>query len=1270
MPARVGIDTGGTFTDLVLFDEKTCQVTMFKKPSTPDHPADAIFHALDASHAGPADVTQLVVGTTISTNTLIQRTGPTVVYITTEGFRDVPFIQRVDRQDPYELTWQKPQPLVERRSALEVRERIGAEGQVITALTSDALAELTRELTRQLPTDAQGSSHVLAVNLLFAYANPEHENLLGQWLGEHLPHLHYSLSHEVSSVWREYERASTTIVDAYLKPVVTRFLDVLTAELAQRGYACPLAIMKSNGGQVLAESAAHKPVQTVLSGLSGGIVAGKAFGSSAGEANVITLDMGGTSADVGMVSDGEIGYVAEFDLAFGLPIVNHAIDLVAVGAGGGSIAWIDEGGLLNVGPQSAGAQPGPVCYGFGGTDVTVSDANLVLNRLNADYFLGGEMALERDLAVTKTAELGRRLGLGLEETAQAIIEIANENMANLIRQQCAHRGTDPRDFALVAFGGAGPLHAVDVAASLGVETVVVPPHPGLASALGTLLASPRAEIRRTDYRRSDSVTPEFVDALLEDMTVEAVTLLEQEGFTGEPAIVRTIGMRYIGQHYDREVIVRGARVGREELAEAVRDFHRQHESSYGYSFSGEAVEFVHFCVTAAGKGADVRLPTPARGPLCDPHEVRQVWFDRRGWVETPIYRRSALCAGVRIDGPAVIEEVDATTLVPHGYLLEMHSTGSLRLTNSHQNGAEGAVADTHRRAGGIDMSIMNGHLVSIAQEMGLHMMRTAYSAIFSESRDFSCAVLNAQGDVVGQGRFCPSHLGALSHTVKSVLSEFSSQDWNPGDVVLHNDPYRGGCHMPEHMLVRPVFCDGALVAFVSTIGHLAEIGAMVPGSFASNATEVYQEGLRLPPVHLMRAGEPNRDVWEIILANHRTPRSSSGDLHAMVGSLAVGERRLQELFSKYGAAFVLSVTDDLMDYSERLVRAQLQEVPAGRYECEDYMEGDGVTATKYRLAVTVDVSSERLGIDYSGSDAQARGPINATYGVSLSAAYNAVLQICSDAVPRNAGTYRCLDITAPEGSIVNVRFPGPSVGGNTETHPKLVGIILGALADAIPNRIMAAEGGTACNFLFGGVDPRTSEYVVHYHFEASGWGGRADGDGNSAQNHIIGNCRNTPVEIFESRFPLRVLSYSLIADSGGAGRGRGGLGTRRILEVCASELTVSALMERVESGAWGLFGGHAGRPAAILIRRCNDSSFGTFSEVLGTTSPSKFSNVVLHKGDQVMIESAGGGGFGPPAERERERVLRDVQDGYVSVGMARDAYDVVFEPEKAEAQAV
>ena len=562
----------------------------------------------------------------------------------------------------------------------------------------------------------------------------------------------------------------------------------------------------------------------------------------------------------------------------------------------------------------------------------------------------------------------------------------------------------------------------------------------------------------------------------------------------------------------------------------------------------------------------------------------------------------------------------------------------------------------------VTLSVIHNHLVNICREMGIAMMKTSYSTIFNEGLDFSCVIFNRKGDMMAQAEFCPAQLGAIMYTVQWAIEEYGLENFEPGDVVIHNDPYRGGCHMPEHAVIKPVYYEGELFGFVSNIGHVAEIGGMAPGSFAATATDVYQEGLRLPLVKIMRRGEYVQDVWKLILTNHRTPTHTWGDFHAMIGSLHIAERRLESLLDKYGVEFINQANEELMDHAERWMREEIRQIPNGEYFFEDCVEDDGVTNDATWIRLRLVVNDDELIADYSDSDPQAKGIVNCTYGVTASGTYNGVFHATDKEIPHNSGAYRPIKIIAPPGSIVNVLHPGPSVGGNTETHPRLVDIVLGALSQAIPERVAAAEGGTSCNFLFGGNHPETGQYYVVYSFEGCGWGANHYKDGNNAVVVPNGNCRNTPVEVFESRYPWLTKSYELVQDSAGPGQYRGGMGIRRILEVVEpAEINISAVFERMKVSPWGLFGGgHAAR-SAVLVKKKGDDRFRTFSEVYGTVSAAKFVNCVVEAGDQVLLQSPGGGGFGEITSRDTEKVLDDVEQGFISEQAAREVYKVALE---------
>jgi N-methylhydantoinase B len=551
---------------------------------------------------------------------------------------------------------------------------------------------------------------------------------------------------------------------------------------------------------------------------------------------------------------------------------------------------------------------------------------------------------------------------------------------------------------------------------------------------------------------------------------------------------------------------------------------------------------------------------------------------------------------------------------------------------------------------GVELHVLHNALANIAAEMAIVMMKTSYSTIFNEGLDFTTVLLDRQGDVIAEKNYTPSMMGAIPHTVRWTLEEFGESFFRPGDVVVHNDPYRGNCHLPEHMMMKPIFLESKLIGFAGAIGHVAEIGGKAPGSFASDATDVYQEGLRLPPVKLIEEGVHNQQLWRVILANHRTPRNTWGDFHAMIGSLNVGEARLAKLAASLGMDAFTRGTRELLDYSERRMRAEVSDLPDGTYAAEMFVEDDGVSSEPFRVAASVVVRGDGVIADFTGTDLQVRGPMNCTWVVAASAVYNALYCVTDprSAIPRNSGCYRVARIIAPAGSVVNVSHPGPSVGGNTDLQPKLVDMLLRAFSQCVPERVAAASGGSSSNLLFGGVHPETGTYYSNYHFDGMGAGATIRKDGNDAEITRHSNCRNTPIEVFETRYPLRTLEYSLVPDSGGQGTFRGGLATQRTLRVLAPEMTFSALFDRMKIPAPGLFGGADGACSALLVRRAGEREFRTFSEVFGVASPTKFTNVVLREGDELRYRTPGGAGYGPPSERAPALVERDLREGYVS----------------------
>jgi N-methylhydantoinase A len=687
---RIGVDTGGTFTDLVVIDDETGARRTIKVPSTPGQPARAVFEALRRSGVPPAEIGFFVLGTTIATNCLLERKGQRVVFLTTQGFEDVPFIQRINRKSLFDLQWRKPDPYVARRDCIGVRERIAYDGSIRISLEQDEIERVVLELSRKAD-EASGDISV-AISLLFSYVDPEHEQRLAAAVREGLPAVPVSVSSDVVPIWREYERANTVIVNGYLGRLVGEFSRELDEGLEAHGVGVPGFLLKSNGGQIPARAAASTAVNLILSGLAGGLIAGSHFAEQLGRSDVITLDMGGTSCDVGVVTQGQIRSTSQYEFEWGLPIAVPVVDLTTIGAGGSSIAGFDQGGLLRVGPESAGADPGPASYGLGGADATVTDANLVLGRLDPAYFLGGEMPLDADRARAAVAPVAARLGLTLEEGAQAVVEVATENMASAIRLLATNRGLDYRHFELMAFGGAGPLHAALLSRRVGLAGVIVPPNPGLTSAFGTLAADLRVDRRITRVSRSDRTVDGDLRSRLEQIAREALDELRLEGELSDPAVVLTVSCRYLGQNYEQDI---GVTLETDDLVRSVvRRFHEAHERAYGYRIPDAIVEFVYLSAVAVE-----HRPPPASldlASLADPTPAssRPVYFKDDGWVGCPIYRRADLGRDVALPGPLVVEEIDSTTLVLEGQVVRTHPTGSLLITESRGGGPTTLVGTT------------------------------------------------------------------------------------------------------------------------------------------------------------------------------------------------------------------------------------------------------------------------------------------------------------------------------------------------------------------------------------------------------------------------------------------------------------------------------------------------------------------------------------------------------------------------------------------------
>jgi N-methylhydantoinase A len=669
---RVGVDSGGTFTDICLFEEDEGRLEIWKVPSTPDDPsrgiADAVEQgmrrvAADVNIPPAACVTYFGHGTTIATNALIQHRGITPALLTTEGFRDLLEIGRQKRPDLYDLFADKPLTLVPRNLRLEIPERVRHDGKIETPLDLRAVGEAAKKLRA-------ANAGAVAICFLYSFVRPEHEREAKRIVEEELPGVFVCASHEIAPEFREFERLSTTVVNAYLGPVMRGYISNLAPRLAALGMTATAHITQSNGGVIGFETAAAMPVRTILSGPSTGVVGAQAVGKAAGFENLITFDMGGTSTDVALLKNGEPRLASEATV-HGYPVKAPMLDIHTVGAGGGSIAFVDSGGLLKVGPRSAGADPGPVCYGRGNIEPTVTDANIVLQTLNPSYLLGGRMAVRQDAAKQAIGRLADKLVLSPIETAQGIISVVTANMARAIRVISVQRGHDPRDYTLVAFGGAGPLHAARLARELEIRRILVPRAPGILCAMGLLLTDLRADFATT---RLVSLGPDAVDKIqnvFAALEKQAEAWFAREKIDADVrALQRMVDMRYAGQNYELAVTLPQGPITADSIGLLARGFAQAHERMYGFVADNEPVQLVTFRLEALGRVRKAKINAePLAGPdaIGAMRERREVWIgEENRAVPCPIYERDRLKPGNAFVGPAVVEQMDATTFVLPG----------------------------------------------------------------------------------------------------------------------------------------------------------------------------------------------------------------------------------------------------------------------------------------------------------------------------------------------------------------------------------------------------------------------------------------------------------------------------------------------------------------------------------------------------------------------------------------------------------------------------
>jgi N-methylhydantoinase B len=1274
---RIGIDTGGTFTDVVAVDETTGEIFTTKTPSTPEDPSLAVLEGLRKvlrlAGTSARAVAAVSHGTTVATNALLEEEFEELALVTTQGFRHVLEIARQSVPQGYgnSYFWVKPERIVPLHRVREVPERVSHRGEVLREFDEAAAGEVAA-WCRQKGISAVG------VSFLHGYANPEHEQRMRAVLARVHPGAHVSVSSEVWPEYREYERTVTTLVDAFAKGRVSGYVERIGARLAaELGPGMSFQVMKSNGGVISAREVARQPITTILSGPAAGALGAAFLATAAGFERILTMDAGGTSTDVCLVEGGEPGLTT--DGAVGrFPVKVPMIDLVTVGTGGGSIAWRAPDGGLKVGPASAGADPGPMCYGRGGTRPTVTDAQLVLGRI-PPHLLGGEVPLSLELARKGIEALAADLGLSPERTAEGILEIAAWNQANAVEQMSVKRGLDPRDYTLVAFGGSGPLQAGRLVELLGLRAALIPASPGTVSAFGLLTVDLKNDYVQTAVERHARLDLNVINGHLARLEANAAAALAREGVPESACrLVRLADLRYFGQAWEVTVELPPGALDAAHAAETVERFHAAHEKRYGYSYRAEhpgaraarqGVEWVN--VRVVGVGVTGR-PTPRAMAAGDGHAerartgARPVEFGD-GDVACPVYDRARLQPGDRLTGPAIVEEFGATTVVFPGQRVEVDRFGNMILTRAVADSAkdraeaEGVIATPGEapprdaiEPDPIVLQIVQGTLASVEAEVEAAIERTARSPMIREARDFRAGI---------HDRHCRKLTGrSYSSLVQPVVRDFPVETMRPGDVYFHNDVYEseGGIgHLPDLCVTVPVFHEDRVVAFVQAFGHHDDIGGAVPGSMPSHATSAHQEGLMVPPVKLYDAGRPNRDVLRILVRNSRLPESLRGDLDSEVAACRLGGARLGALFHRYGAGQVEACFEAILARTTETFRRELlARIPDGTHVWEDYAEHDGVDPPRlHAQRITMTKVDDRLILDFAGTSPQARGPINhaGDYadGVFLKKWLAPILRNLADTPERmaeldvNEGVVPLIELRfPPPGTLLTPVFPAPT-NARTFVILRLLGVLAGVLAKATGGR-MPADQETIRYTGFHGTDPQGEFYLMR-EVLGGGSGGRHYADGSDAV-HIVPDSKNLPVEFTETRFPIRIERLALATDSGGAGRRRGGLGYLKEFRPLGDSYFLS-VADRSILSCWGLRGGRAGQPFRVTV-----DPGGPGERIL----PGLVDDEPIPAGTLVRVETTGGGGWGDPLEREPSLVALDVVQGKVSARAAREDYGVVL----------
>ena len=1188
------IDRGGTFTDIVARRPDGQLVTHKLLSENPEGYRDAavagIRHLL-GSEAGKAAIEAVKMGTTVATNALLERKGEPTALAITRGFRDALRIAYQNRPRLFDRHIVLPELLYSR--VIEVDERVGAHGEVVLALDEEgARAGL------QAAFDAGLRS--LAIVFMHGYRYSAHEAAVAR-IARAIGFTQVSVSHQVSPMMKLVARGDTTVVDAYLSPILRRYVDQVAGELP----GVNLQFMQSSGG--LTDARAFQGKDSILSGPAGGIVGMVRASRLAGFERVIGFDMGGTSTDVSHYS-GEFERVFETQVA-GVRMRAPMMSIHTVAAGGGSILHFD-GSRYRVGPDSAGANPGPASYRRGGP-LAVTDCNVMLGKVQAQYFPhlfgpGGDEALDLDAVRERFDALADEIGAATGArpqpvaVAEGFIQIAVGNMANAIKQISVQRGHDVSDYALTSFGGAGGQHACLVADALGMKTVFIHSLAGVLSAYGMGLADQSA-------MREQAVEERLAEDMLASLRSRLATLaaaardqlIEQGVAAQRITAVERVHLRYEGTDSALIVLLGDA-------ANMQAQFEAAYKARYSFLMPSRALMVEAVSVEAIG-ASDAPPETPvatlAQDAAPAPQETVQM-YSGGAWRATAVHARRSLAPGHVIRGPAIVAEDNATTVVEPGWQARVTDYNHLVLTRVEalpERRAIGTSADP------VMLEIFNNLFMSIAEQMGLRLQNTAYSVNIKERLDFSCAIFDQDGNLVANAPHMPVHLGSMGESIKTVMRDNAGR-MRAGDVYVLNDPYHGGTHLPDVTVISPVF-DAAgreILFYVGSRGHHADIGGTTPGSMPPDSDHIEQEGVLITNFKLVDGlnGVLREDAARELLTGARyparNPDQNMADLRAQVAANQKGVEELGKMVAVYGLDVVRAYMGHVQDNAEEAVRRVISALKDGSFH---YALDNGAHID---VAIRVDAAARSAVVDFTGTSGQLPNNFNAPSSVCMAAVLYVFRTLVDDEIPLNAGCLKPITVIIPPGSMLNPHYPASVVSGNVETSTCITNALYGALG------VMAAAQGTMNNFTFG-----NARY--QYYETISGGSGAGDGfDGTDLVQTNMTNSRLTDPEILEFRFPVRLDSYAIRHGSGGVGRwhgGNGGVRKVRFLE----PMTAAILSNNRIHAPFGMAGGGAAARGVNSVLRADGSV-----EQLG-----HIGKVEMAAGDVFVIETPGGGGYGP-----------------------------------------